>query len=89
MKYGVCSCVLAFGALAILGPVGCGGSASETPPPLEPDWSKISRSSRTTTPPPKQVDEEDLEEEDIEDLDDEPPPARDTWGGGRKKPPPR
>lgn len=81
--------VFAVAFLSLLPALGCGGSSSETPPPLEPDPTsgrytgpRVSRALEDASPPASA--EPALDEE-------SPPPSRPgraTWGSGRAAPTP-
>ncbi len=63
-------------AAATLQLAACGGSASETPPPLEPDFARLARVQGTSVQPA----DAGAEDEQVEVLEDEARPAPDTWG---------
>jgi hypothetical protein len=78
----------ALGSLLVSLAVGCGGSSSETPPPLEPDEALV----RYTGPRFPKDDGKAVAaapEPDEDDLPARPQrPARSTWGSGRPAPAP-
>src|SRR5690349_18754317 len=66
----------------------CGGSSSETPPPLEPDPHDHYRASRITAPEASSASPAKPAGDEADDDDDVPrKPARSTWGGAEKPKP--
>lgn len=82
-------CVSGLLLTALLCAVACGGSSSETPPPLEPDFDRL-RAQQAKRPKPGAeadgVEFSPLEEPSEQPLD--PRDLPDTWGGSRTPPPP-
>jgi hypothetical protein len=57
---------------------GCGGSSSETPPPLEPDYAH--GEGRSITPAPKSSAARPAPEGDVSEPEGEQAPPPSTWG---------
>jgi hypothetical protein len=75
---------LLLGSLLLVTPVGCGGSSSETPPPLEPDPTSALYSGPRMPRPEDDVKPPPAPEPDEDDKPTAPSrPAKPTWGGGR------
>jgi hypothetical protein len=83
------SAALLFGAVFALASA-CGGSSSETPPPLRPDSKRIGVGGRAAAP----NEERDAASSERPESEDGPrsgedrigvePPAEDTWGGAER-----
>ena len=79
---------LLFGAVLVLGAVAalaaCGGSSSETPPPLQPDPAGFHYASKTPLRVAETSDADDAPKSSGSEIGDEDPrprvPARSTWG---------
>ncbi len=77
---------LVFGAVLAATLAACGGSSSETPPPLQPDPKGFRYAGTPVTPAAEAAEAEDAGRPLLADPDDDPKPAKGspapgTWGG--------
>jgi hypothetical protein len=74
--------------VAVLFATACGGSSSETPFPVEPDWRREAKSSGPSRELVFSGAEGESDEEGDEPLEAEPGEAAPTWGGTEAEPEP-